>query len=148
MNLIKIQNGERVEGDILKLEKSDFSKIKKSKEFTFDWSIEKEYQIWKLISVDTGEIWGLMSLADHPDEFRLQIKTIELAAKNIGSKKLIGGVAGCLIAHAAELAFSKNYFGFVSLIPKTRIIEHYVLKYGFKQFGRKILSGLEKDDDR
>lgn len=138
MNLINIQNGKRVEGDILEIEKDDFSKIKKSKQFTFDWSLEKEYQIWKLILVDTDEILGLMSLEDHPDEFRLQIKTIEVAIKNKGREKIIDGIAGCLIAHAAEIAFGKGYFGFVSLVPKTRLIDHYTSKYGFKQFGREL----------
>ena len=77
MWLFNKRTGENIEGEILPIEKSDFSKIKKSKQFIFDWSLEKEYQIWKLSIVDTGEILGLMSLVDHPDEFRIQLKTIE-----------------------------------------------------------------------
>jgi hypothetical protein len=51
---------------------------------------------------------------------------------------------GCLIAWACRLAFIKGYYGFVSLIPKTRLIEHYKNAYGFEQFGRQLAVDAEQ----
>ena len=51
--------------------------------------------------------------------------------ENRGRNKLIGRIPGCLIAYTAKLAFDKGYAGFVSLTPKTELIDHYIKAYGF-----------------
>ena len=137
MNLINIQNGKRVGGKIVEIEKRDFARINMSPQFKFDWLKEASYQIYKLV-FETGEIIGLISLIDYPDEYRIHINLIEIAIKHRGNKKGIDGIAGCLIAFSVEIAFEKNYGGFVSLVPKTRLISLYVDKYYFIQFGRQL----------
>jgi hypothetical protein len=55
---------------------------------------------------------------------------------NKGRTKEIDYIAGCLLAFACELAFERGYFGFVSLQPKTQLIDLYQNRYGFPQYGR------------
>jgi len=43
-----------------------------------------------------------------------------------------------LLAFATKAAFDKGYLGFTSLVPKTELIELYVTKYGFTQYGRQL----------
>jgi hypothetical protein len=40
-----------------------------------------------------------------------------------------------LIAFACQMAFEKGYDGFVSLIPKTQLIDYYRHKFGFFSVG-------------
>ena len=79
-----------------------------------------------------------MSVLDVGEELRIEVHLIEVSKENRGKNKLIEGVAGCLIAYACNLSFEKGYQGFVSLVPKSVLIHHYVEKYGFKQFGRQL----------
>ena len=60
---------------------------------------------------------------------------IESAVFNKGRNKLYKGVAGNLVAFATKNSFEKGYDGFVSFIAKTKLIEHYKLTLGAKQFG-------------
>ena len=57
-----------------------------------------------------------MSLVDYPDEYRIHINLIEIGKDNRGKQKEIEHIAGCLIAFACQIAFDKNYFGFVFII--------------------------------
>jgi hypothetical protein len=63
---------------------------------------------------------------------------VESSNDNKGKEKKIDRIAGCLLAFAAKLAFEKGYLGFVSLIPKTELIELYVKKYGFIAYGNQL----------
>lgn len=45
-----------------------------------------------------------------------------------------------------RIAFRKGYEGFVSLLPKTRLIDLYQEKYGFRQYGR--LLALEHEHSK
>ena len=89
------------------------------------------------------EILGLLSLKDIKDELRIHINLIEISEKNRGQGKKYDRIAGCLIAYACELSFDKSYDGFVSLVPKTRLINHYCKHYGFEQYGRQLGLGYE-----
>ena len=40
-------------------------------------------------------------------------------------------VGGCLIAFACRESFKRGYEGWVFLVPKTNLIEHYHSNYGF-----------------
>lgn len=124
--------------EIVPLETKDFKLIKKQKQFSFDWELEKPYDLYKLVLKEQKEIVGLMSLIDFPEELRIEIHLLELAKENTGKDKKIERIAGCLIAYACKLSFVKGYDGFVSLVPKTRIINHYQQAYGFMQFGRQL----------
>ena len=47
-------------------------------------------------------------------------------------------MAGCLLSFAVQIAFEKGYYGFTSLLPKTKLIPLYVEKYGFSHFGNQL----------
>jgi len=116
----------------------DFKNIKKDKQFSFDWEEEKKYEVFKLILKEENEIVGLIAIIDIPEELRLYIHLLEISKDNIGKNKKIERIAGCLIAYICRISFSKGYGGFVSLVPKTKLINHYQKEYGFAQFGRQL----------
>ena len=52
-----------------------------------------------------------------------------------GSHKLYRGVAGNLVAFGCKVSFEKGYDGVISFVAKSKLIEHYQLTLGAKQFG-------------
>lgn len=71
-----------------------------------------------------------------PHDNRIHLNLLEIAKPYQGKGKEIDFIAGCLIAFAAELSIKRGYDGFVSLEPKTRLIDHYIDVYGFIRYGR------------
>ncbi len=144
--LLKHKNtGELLEANIELLSKSDYTKIEKSTEFTFDWSVEQKYDIYKIYLLDAEDnILGLMSLIDIPREQRIHLNLIEVSKTNRGQQKQIENIAGCLIAFACRLAFARAYDGFVSLQAKTKLITLYQTRYGFRQYGNFL--AIDQDD--
>lgn len=137
MKLIDTSSGDLVEAIILEIEPKDFQKIKKGKGFVFDWSVEEKHDVYKIcLKGEDTKILGLLSLIDHPAELRIHISLIEVIKEHVGQGKTLDNIAGCLIGYACSLAFQKGYEGFVSLLPKTRLIDWYQEKYGFRQYGR------------
>lgn len=138
MLLENIVTGEEIEAEIELLKRVDLNKIKKSKQFLFDW--KKEYDkhelLYKISLKEADEILGLVCLIDVPEEMRIHLELVELRIDQTGKNKKIDKIAGCLIAFACEQSFKKKYGGFVSLLPKTKLINHYTVKYGFSQYGR------------
>ncbi len=141
MRLVNLKTQEEFDADIIAIEEKDLKKIQQSDQFIFDWQVEKEHSIFKITPTEQEEkdqILGLISLSNIPDELRIHIHLVEVAKNNIGKDKIIDRVAGCLLAFATKLAFEKGYLGFTSLVPKTELIELYVTKYGFSQYGRQL----------
>lgn len=141
MKLLYTQNLEEFEAEIVEVEASDFAQIKRNNQFSFDWHVEQSNHVFKLVSIDDDDdekILGLLSLIDYPQELRIHINLVESSKENIGKDKKIDGIAGCLLAFAAQVAFEKGYHGFASLVPKTVLIKLYVEKYGFTQYGRQL----------
>ena len=141
MKLFDLETRKAFEAAILEVADEDFQEIKKSKQFQFDWSSEKENHVFKIVR--TGEeaereILGLLSITNIPEEFRIHINLIESSNANKGNKKKIDRIAGCLLAFAVQISFENGYSGFTSLIPKTELIELYATKYGFSQYGRQV----------
>ena len=131
------KTGKKLQSLIEKVITSDYDWLNASKEFSFDWTEEGENEVYKIFLVGKEkEILGVMSLVDYPEEYRIHLNLIEVSSSNIGKKKKIENIAGCLIAFACQLAFMRGYYGFVSLQPKTRLIDLYQDKYGFRQYGR------------
>lgn len=128
---------------ITKLISEDYKSIKKDKGFEFDWTLEKDYEVYKICLISNDKILGIMSLIDIPKEYRVHLNLLEISKKHRGKNKVIDYIAGCLIAFAAEAAFKKGYYGFVSLEPKTKLIDWYQNKYGFRLYGRYL--GIEGD---
>jgi len=145
MKLLNVRTKLFEEAEVSEVEKSDLITIQKGTDFVFDWkkerSISNVYKIYLLSDVEV--IQGLISMQDIKKEFRIHINLIELSRQNIGRDKLYDRVAGCLLAYACEAAFDKSYGGFVSLLPKTALIEHYCRRYGFQQFGRQLAVDYE-----
>jgi hypothetical protein len=131
------KTGESLASVIERVVDSDYRLIKASKEFDFDWKLEKQHEVYKIYLLESEQdILGLMSLIDHPEEYRIHLNLIELGNKNKGSSKEIDNIAGCLLAFACELAYERGYYGFVSLQPKSQLIDLYQSHYGFRQYGR------------
>lgn len=141
MKLLNIRTQEEFDGIINVFEEKEFENIKKSDQFLFDWQMEKESDVFKIIFFDKNEkekILGLISISNIPEEYRIHINLVEVAKDNRGKDKKIDRIAGCLLAFATKIAFEKGYLGFTSLIPKTELIEHYITKYGFSQYGKQL----------
>ena len=143
MNLINLKTGEKIDGEIVKMTGSEVRKLKGSKDFQFDWSVEAAKEVYAIKRVGEDELLGLISLTDITQELRIHINLIESAIKYRGKDKDIEGIPGCLIGFACEIAFSKGYDGFVSLYPKTQLVKYYHEKFGFMQMGRNMAVFLE-----
>ena len=142
MKLTHRPSGQELEAAISELTSKDFKNIYKDDGFSFDWDLEKENEVYKIYLLSgEEEILGLMSLIDRKDEYRVHLNLLEVREEHQGKSKKITKIAGCLIAFAASLAIKRGYYGFVSLMPKTKLIDHYQNKYGFRQYGRYL--GIE-----
>ena len=143
MKLLCLETQEEIKAEIVEVQYSDYKQIKKSKQFEFDWSKEKKNHVFKIIRSDEAEkehpeIQGLLSITDVIEEYRIHINLIENSNVNKSPNKKHDHVAGCLIAFAIQKAFERGYNGFTSLVPKTELINLYVNKYKFSQFGRQL----------
>jgi hypothetical protein len=129
--------GISLESAISEVMKSDYKWIQKSSTFKFNWSVESENEVYKIYLLDNEEeILGLISLIDYPDEYRIHLSLIETSNEQRGKDKTIEHIAGCLLVFSCEIAFLRGYDGFLSLVPKTLLLDLYQNKYGFRQFGR------------
>ena len=147
MYLTHRESSTQVAAVIEEVEKGDYKRIKQSKRFTFDWELEKDSQVFKISLVESKEIVGLMALKDVPNELRIEIHLLEASEENVGEDKVYDRIAGCLIAYACREAFVRGYFGYVSLIPKTELEEHYKNAYGMENEGKHVYTDLENSKD-
>lgn len=138
MNLVDLKTGEKISGEIRVLTKSEVESLKSHKQFSFDWSLEKENAVYQINRKGEKEILGLISLIDYPSELRIHINLIESAKSQRGKIKTIKNIPGCLIAMSCKLSFSKGYDGFVSLVPKTKLVNYYHQTYGFIGVGTQM----------
>ncbi|MEO0581593.1 MAG: hypothetical protein AAF135_05175 [Bacteroidota bacterium] len=131
------QSGKTLASAINQVTKSDYTWIKQSGKFRFDWDIESENEVYKIYLLDEeDDILGLMSLTDYPSEYRVHLNLIEVTTHQMGDQHTIDHIAGCLLAFGCQVAFNRGYYGFLSLQPKTKLIGLYQERYGFCQFGR------------
>jgi hypothetical protein len=134
MVIVECTNGKTHPVRIEPLTDQDYTKLTKSKYF-FDWKTEKEYETFKLQVQGSNEILGVMSLIGHEDS-RIQINLLAVSKENRGKGKVYEGISGNLIAWACREAvkrFGEN--ACVSLIPKTRLKNHYKKQYGMQEAG-------------
>lgn len=142
MHVIQVITHEKLEVSVEKIKPSEIKQILKSKRFNFDWNTESKYEVYKLYIIETGEILGLMSLADWPAELRIEISLIESSKDNVGSNKKYERIAGNLIAFACGISFDRGYYGFISLIPKTALRSYYINEYGMTDGGISVYSDI------
>lgn len=145
MKLLDKASRKTVEAAIVKLVDADYENIERGNGFYFDWKLESKNDVFKIYLVEEFDsILGLISLKDVSSEWRIHINLIEVNSENIGKTKRFDHIAGCLIAFACALSFKKGYGGFISLLPKTKLIDLYQDKYGFRQFGRMLALQFEQ----
>lgn len=137
MKIINTRTNKEYVGEIEKVKKSDVQKLKGNENFSFDWSLEAENDVYKVKREGENETLGLMSISDIPKEKRIHINLIEVSKENIGKGKKFKNITGNLLAFACKIAFQKGYDGFVSLLPKSKIVVVYIT-YGFKNFGKNL----------
>lgn len=144
MNIIHKESGDKYEAIINEMLPDDYAEVRKDKGFIFNWETEQTNKVYKIcLKEDESRILGLLSLIDYPEEFRIHINLVEVSRINVGKIKKLENIAGCLIAFACLIAFKRGYGGFVSLLPKTELIDLYQDKYGFRQYGRLLAVEFE-----
>lgn len=138
MHITELATGERLSVAIDLVVAADWRHLTKAS-FFFDWKQEKANVLWKLTLLNDSQILGVMSLVDHPAESRIEIHLIASQRQQVGSKKIYGHIAGCLIAWACRLAV-QSYAGLacVSLLSKTELKTHYMNAYGMMDAGRQL----------
>ncbi len=104
-------SGDCFSTEIHRIENSDFTTVKKSKGWMFNWKEEanqNDRQVYKLtIQGNAKVIQGLVCMSDFQDHIYLHL--IESAPFNLGMHKLYKGVPGNLIAFASKLSFDFGY---------------------------------------
>ncbi len=65
----------------------------------------------------------------------VEVTLLESRPRDVGRPKSVRGIAGSLLAFAAQLSFSLGGEGFVIIDAKTELIEHYQSTYGFQRIG-------------
>jgi hypothetical protein len=113
----------------------DFTLIKKSKDRfdKFDWSKYKRKEVFKLRLKENDLIVGLICLIEHKDAAidAIEIELLEVSTENTGKEKVLDYIGGCLIAFACRESFKRGHEGYIFLVPKTSLINHYINRYGF-----------------
>ena len=143
MFVVEVKTGRREKVRISKLKSSELLKLDS---FDFEWCKETKFEVYKLSLISNEQIMGLLSIERVIEELRIEIRLLEISTENIGKNKLYDRVAGILIAFACKESFKNGFYGFVSLIPKTKLIIHYREKYGFQQFGRHFAIELQESE--
>lgn len=138
MNLIDRKSGNKLDGIIEQINSDDLKNIRTNDNFNFNWDLESKHLVFKIRLIENKEILGLISLIDLPNEFRIHINLIESSKIYRGRNKDILNIAACLIAFSCKLAFKLGYDGFVSLLPKTQLLEYYSKNFGFIQIGTQM----------
>ena len=137
MTLLNTVDNSKINASVSALTNAELTAIKKNRQFRFDWSKYKGHELYKITRDDNPEILGLMCLEDGGDEYKaIKIELLEVGEVNVGSGKQIDRIAGCLIAFACRRSILAGHQGWVCLIPKTDLINHYQTQYGFIPAGR------------
>ena len=118
--------------------KDDLKSMTKSK-FFFDWKTENKEGVYKLIKHDDNQILGLMSFLNYQSDQRIEIKLLAVSKENRGKNMKYERIAGTLIGYCCKEAVKRyGIEGCVSLIPKTELKEHYIIKYKMIDAGYQV----------
>jgi len=104
-------------------------------DWNFDWAVQVErYETYKIVAAESpSEVLGMMSIERQPDF--IEVILIESNPNDVGHEKRYRGIPGNLLAFAARLSFNLGNEGFLRLVAKTELIDHYVREYGFSRHG-------------
>ena len=141
MKIFEIATNSGYEARVIPINNTDFTTIKSGSEFDFNWKKLKG-EVYKLVKKGNVEVLGMISLIEHNEEGTdaIEIELLEVGRKNRGKKKKLDNIAGCLIAYACRESIKRGHGGWVFLVPKTLLAEHYQQQYGFIPFGVCIAS--------
>lgn len=133
MKIVVCATGEEFEGVIERASEADLRRVKRGRQFGFDWMMYGNCDVYKLTISRSAEIAGLMAIQEKPfPGFQfVELVAIECNKPNIGARKKYHNIAGCLIAYACKLAFDNGCDGYVRVQPKTVLYNHYINNYGF-----------------
>lgn len=142
MYIEDVKTGQKLEAVIEPISAEDLKIIKSDPDFTFNWGKYKGMEVRKLRSLTDKKILGLMCIIDHtdPGTNAIQIECLEVRDENVGKKKKLDRIAGCLIAYACRESIKRGHDGHIYLYPKSNLIEHYQDKYGFFYTGPVVIS--------
>lgn len=135
MKLFKAGTKIRVKAKISSLSSFKGIEGELASNFSFDWKLEALNEVFKLENIESKEIIGLISTINISDEYRIHINLLESSISNRGKDKKIENIAHNLIAFTCKQSFSLGYDGFVSLYPKTELVDYYIKEYKFEQIG-------------
>ncbi len=129
MKIIETSTGKKYPVQIVAIETDDFKLLRKDRYF-FNWSIERNLEVYKIQIIGSRDILGLVSVERIPEEWRIHIRLLTVSKENKGSTKLYDNIAGNLITHIAKIAVLEYAeLACVSLKPKSQIAQHYIDKY-------------------
>jgi len=136
-----VQSGDSFPTDISLLTKEELKNITKKNGWQFNWASEfKEpaRDVYKLtITNNPNVIQGIVSLEVRKDHVYMHL--IESAPFNIGKHKTYLGVPGNLVAFACKLSFQRGNEGYLSLVSKTKLINHYSESLGAVHVGGHLM---------
>ncbi len=129
MKIIETSTGKEYPVEIAAIEIGDFKLLRKDRYF-FNWSIERNQEVYKIRIIGSRDILGLVSVERIPEEWRIHIRLLTVSKENKGSTKIYDNIAGNLITHIAKIAVLEYAeLACVSLKPKSQIAQHYIDKY-------------------
>jgi hypothetical protein len=139
MEIVHTKTGVTETVEIREAQPEDIRKLTKAR-YAFNWLKEsKMSKVFVLNIRGQNEILGAVSIKTVPQEFRIEINLLTSSKENVGETKMYAGIAGCLLAYICRLSVS--LFGenaCVSLVPKTKLREHYITEYGMIDAGWQI----------
>lgn len=138
MRIVEVNTKKEIKAEIRRLNPSAVELETIKADFSFNWNLENDKEIFSLNISQENKIVGLMSLRNIKEELRIHIDLIESSLTNRGKDKRFRNIPHCLISYAAKQSFALGYDGFVSLYPKTELIRYYKSEYGFEQFGSQL----------
>lgn len=123
------KKGNSINAEILKAQRSELQKLN---DWKFNWSELAKSKNSIVYKLQTQEIEALLIIQFIDDEF-FEMKNIEVAPSNYGSKGKYVNAAQILMSYACLLSFEFNkgpYKGYLSFISKGRLFDYYIEKYG------------------
>ncbi|MEX0361686.1 MAG: N-acetyltransferase [Allomuricauda sp.] len=138
MVVIEISSGKAHKIKIVPVVEEDFKSITKAR-YWFNWKEEKGNDIYKIQIKGENEILGLISLEIIESESRISIRLLAVSKENRGKNKKYGNIVGCLLTFAAKQSIKLfGEWACISLIPKTKLKEHYKKEYFMLEAGQSL----------
>lgn len=105
--------------------------LKRLKSWKFNWHELSKSKKSKIYKLQSKKIEALLMIQFIDNEF-FEMKNIEVAPTNYGSKGIYLNSAQLLMSYACLLSFELNkgpYIGYLTFVSKGRLIDYYIEKY-------------------